>query len=160
MAFACCLQCCVLFSASMICITASCHRKFCPLSPTFCSLNCVNFSITFHHCNHETHNTIKTSPITVSSIHRLLTFVNAMHKDITDSCFRVPAAGANATRNMAQWKNWFFRNHPAVNKVPRITQCESPLRDEMSYDNLQCYISSRLRKENNAADNLGLFQEG
>ncbi len=42
--------------------------------------------------------TTKTSLIVVSSIHRLLTFVNATNKDIAVSCFRVSAAGANATK--------------------------------------------------------------
>ncbi len=34
----------------------------------------------------------------VSSTHRLLTYVNAAHKDFAVGHFKVPAAGANATR--------------------------------------------------------------
>ncbi len=37
-----------------------------------------------------------------SSIHRLLTYVNAAHKDFAVGRFKVPAAGANASRKMAE----------------------------------------------------------
>uniref|UniRef100_A0A8C2BDY2 ADAM metallopeptidase with thrombospondin type 1 motif, 12 n=1 Tax=Cyprinus carpio TaxID=7962 RepID=A0A8C2BDY2_CYPCA len=45
--------------------------------------------------------TTKTALIIAFSIHQLLTFVNAAHKDVTVGRFRVPAADANVTRKMA-----------------------------------------------------------
>ncbi len=40
--------------------------------------------------------------LTAFSIHRLLTFVNAVNEDIVVGRFRVPAAGANTTNKTAQ----------------------------------------------------------
>ncbi len=66
----------------------------------------------FHLCYHKTHNT-QQKQLTAFSIHRLLTFVNAVNEDIVVGRFRVPAAGANTTNKTAQGGNWFSRNHHA-----------------------------------------------
>ncbi|ROL47272.1 Tubulin polyglutamylase TTLL7 [Anabarilius grahami] len=49
--------------------------------------------------------TTNTAPITASSIHRFLAFVNAALKDAAVGRFGVPIPGAKATRNMARWRN-------------------------------------------------------
>ncbi len=53
----------------------------------------------------------ETATIMASSIHRLLTSVNAVNKDVAVSRFTVPADGANATRKTTRGRNWFSRNH-------------------------------------------------
>ncbi len=79
-----------------LCNTASCQRWFSQIFMHFQSRKlCVYIpSPLSRNPQHKT----KTAPITASSIHRLLTFVNAAHKDGANGRFRGPAAGANATR--------------------------------------------------------------
>ncbi len=105
-AFTCCLQRRVLFSASMICNTASCHRRFSQLFMLFqsCKLCVYIPSLLSQNPRHTT----KPAQIMASFIHRLLTFVNDAKKDIVVGCFRVTAAGANTARG----RNWFSRSHP------------------------------------------------
>ncbi len=102
-AFTCFLQRFVLFSALVIGNTTSCHRR-------------VSYLKIIILVSQNPRHTTKTAPfskITASSIHRLLTFGNAANKDVAVGRFRVPAAGANATKKTARRENWFSRNHHA-----------------------------------------------
>ncbi len=46
------------------------------------------------------------------SVHRLLTYVYAVHKDFAVGRFKVPAAGCECNQKTAQGRNWFSRKHP------------------------------------------------
>ncbi len=104
MAFTFCLQCCVLFSDSMICnkvVTGDLVRFS-------WSFNRVNCAFTFHLRYHITHDTQqKQLQFTVIDVHKCCEYIAV-------SCFRVPDPGPNATRKPAQGGNWFSRNHHAI----------------------------------------------
>jgi len=99
-AFTCCLQSCVLFSASMMCNTESCHRRFHLLAPLLLFQSRKSCVYIPSPLSQNPRHTTNTAPITASSIHRILGFVNAVLKDAAVGRFRVPIPGANATRNM------------------------------------------------------------
>ncbi len=84
--------------------TTICHRKFSPLAQLLLFQSrklCVYIP-----------SPLSRNPQHMAScIHLLLTFVNAVNKNVSVGRFRVPAAGANATRKTARWRNWFSRNH-------------------------------------------------
>ncbi len=95
----------------MLCYTACCHSRFSPIFMLFQSHKlCIYIPSPL---SQNPRHTSKTAQITAFSINRLLAFVNSknlQNKDITFSCFGVPAAGVNATRKTSWGRNLFSRN--------------------------------------------------